>query len=105
PGSDEHDATHEQQGESSNDEENSADLLDRAEDHVPLGNRLSGGEGGIRTGCSGRLATRGDEWHGVGRYSAENKDFDLKLVHIKLRLPKSLRGGHLEPKYAESSSS
>src|SRR5260370_41762453 len=48
-GSDEHNATCQQQGESSDDEENSADLLDRAENHVPLGNRLSGGEGGIRT--------------------------------------------------------
>ena len=48
-------------------------------------------EGGIRTGCLGRLGTRGDEWHGVGRYSAENKDFDLKWGLIKLGLAKSLR--------------
>src|SRR5260370_41776430 len=49
PGRDQHKSTSQEQGESSNDEEDPADLLDGAEDHRILRNRLSGGEGGIRT--------------------------------------------------------
>src|SRR5258708_7917743 len=44
-----HNATCQEQGGSSHDEEDPADLLDRAEDHGPPGKRLSGGEVGIRT--------------------------------------------------------
>src|SRR5260370_29365542 len=48
-GSNEHNHTGQEQGETSDDEENSAYLLNRAEDHAPLLDQLSGGEGGILT--------------------------------------------------------
>src|SRR5229473_6537160 len=46
---DQHDDACQQQGKSGDDEEHAADLFDGAKDHRPLGIRLSGGEGGIRT--------------------------------------------------------
>jgi hypothetical protein len=49
PGSNQHNAPCQEQGESSDDKEDAADLLDRAKDHGPLRNQLSGGEGGILT--------------------------------------------------------
>ena len=46
-GRDKHHDAYQQQGETSDDEEDSADLLNRAEDHLSLRQKLSGGEGGI----------------------------------------------------------
>ena len=47
PGRDKHYDAYQQQGKTSDDEEDSADLLNRAEDHLSSRQKLSGGEGGI----------------------------------------------------------
>ena len=49
PRRDHHNGSCKQQNESSEDEEDPADLLDLAKDHGTFGTRLCGGEGGIRT--------------------------------------------------------
>src|SRR5882672_689166 len=49
PRGDQHDATGQKQGKSSDDEKDSANLLNCTKDHECLGKGLSGGEGGIRT--------------------------------------------------------